>query len=164
MYIKSLWLQTIAGASLMLTGCEVAQNARADLNRLTSSNPFATRSAQASATPTAAAMAVPPRQPPRQPPPTEAAASVPPAAVSFTGKSEQELQALLGPPTNVEERAPGKIWRYRDRQCTLDVQLFPDVQTRQFGTLAYEVKSDVNTDEGNRACLAQFQSRARAHG
>ena len=56
---------------------------------------------------------------------------------------------------------PGKRWRYRDGQCTLDVQLYPDVQTKQFGTLAYEVKSDDNTDEGKRVCLAQLQSRAQ---
>ena len=57
---------------------------------------------------------------------------------------------------------PAKRWRYRDGQCTLDVQLYPDVQTKQFGTLAYEVKSDDNTDEGKRLCLAQIQSRVQA--
>ncbi|MCC2690472.1 MAG: hypothetical protein K0S21_3275 [Rhizobiaceae bacterium] len=68
---------------------------------------------------------------------------------------------MLGAPTSEEDRPPGKRWRYRDGQCTLDVQLYPDVQTKQFGTLAYEVKSDDNTDEGKRVCLAQLQSRAQ---
>jgi hypothetical protein len=74
------------------------------------------------------------------------------------------LRALLGPPTSVEERAPGKTWRYRDGQCSVDIQLYPDVQTRRFGTLAYEVKSDDNTDEGKRGCLAQLQSHAQPKG
>jgi hypothetical protein len=83
------------------------------------------------------------------------------SALSLVGKSETELRAMLGSPTSEEDRPPGKRWRYRDGQCTLDVQLYPDVKTKQFGTLAYEVKSDDNTDEGNRVCLAQLQSRAQ---
>ncbi|MGE3918345.1 MAG: hypothetical protein AB7F78_21850, partial [Hyphomicrobiaceae bacterium] len=75
--------------------------------------------------------------------------------LSLAGKSETELRAMLGAPTSEEDRPPGKRWRYRDGQCTLDVQLYPDVQTKQFGTLAYEVKSDDNTDEGKRVCLVQ---------
>jgi hypothetical protein len=83
------------------------------------------------------------------------------STISLAGKSEKELRAMLGAPTSEEERPPGKRWRYRDGQCTLEVQLYPDVQTKQFGTLAYEVKSDDNTDEGKRVCLAQLQSRAQ---
>jgi hypothetical protein len=83
------------------------------------------------------------------------------APISLAGKSESELRAMLGAPTSEEDRPPGKRWRYRDGQCTLDVQLYPDVRTKQFGTLAYEVKSDDNSDEGKRSCLAQLQSRAQ---
>ena len=101
---------------------------------------------------------------------TDAAAS-PPApippnepAVQLVGKSENEIRALLGPPTEELDQPPGKQWRYRDGQCTLYVQFFPDIQTKQFGTLSYAVKSDNDTDsdEGRRLCLAQFQSRIRA--
>ena len=89
------------------------------------------------------------------------AAGTAPAPVSIAGRSETELRALFGAPTSEEDRPPGKRWRYRDGSCTMDIQLYPDVQTKQFGTLAYEVKSDDNSDEGKRACLAQFQSRAQ---
>ena len=84
------------------------------------------------------------------------------APVRFTGKSEKEIRALLGPPTEELNQPPGKRWIYRDGQCTLYVQLFPDIQTKQFGTLSYEVKSNDDTDEGKHLCLAQFQSRAQA--
>jgi hypothetical protein len=83
-------------------------------------------------------------------------------AVDLTGASESKLRALLGAPTSEEDHPPGKQWHYRDGKCTLDVQLYPDVQTKQFGTLAYKVKSDDNTDEGQRLCVAQLQSRLQA--
>jgi hypothetical protein len=76
------------------------------------------------------------------------------------GKSEGQVRAMLGPPTSVEERAPGKTWHYRDGGCSINVQLYPNVQTRQFGTLGYEVNSDDNSDEGKRACMARIGSRA----
>ena len=90
-------------------------------------------------------------------PPAPVPASEP--AVRLVGKSENELRALLGPPTEELDQPPGKRWRYRDGQCTLYIQLFPDIPTKQFGALSYTVKSDNDTDEGRRLCLAQFQSR-----
>ena len=45
----------------------------------------------------------------------------------LAGKGRDGLRAMWranqrgGPP-------PGKQWRYRDGQCTLDVQLYPDVR------------------------------------
>jgi hypothetical protein len=80
----------------------------------------------------------------------------------LTGYRESELRAMLGPPTSEENRPPGKQWHYRNGKCTLDIQLYPDVETKQYGTLAYKVKSDDDTDEGRRLCLAQLQSRLPA--
>jgi hypothetical protein len=151
---------------------------RDDLARLTSSPAALQKSQptrQAAARPRAASPASAPVPDPagtggtlfpEQPPSQQALAAptpAPPASpVSLAGKSESELRALLGAPTSEEERPPGKRWRYRDGNCSLDVQLYPDVQTKQFGTLAYEVKSDDNSDEGKRACLAQLQARAQS--
>ena len=165
---KSLYRQTLGISLLLLSGCDVAHNAQRDLTRLVHSDPFtaskpvpAARVASAPTKPPAAAAVDPKPEPPKAEPPREASA---PASVSLIGKSEGQVRALLGPPTSVEERAPGKTWHYRDGQCSADVQLYPDVQTRQFGTLAYEVKSDDNTDEGRRGCVAQFSSRAQSRG
>jgi hypothetical protein len=172
---KSLHRQTLGISLLLLSGCDVAHNAQRDLTRLVHSDPFtaskpapAARVASAPAKPPATAVVDPKPEPSTAEPPgagveppREASA---PASVSLIGKSEGQVRALLGPPTSVEERAPGKTWHYRDGQCSADVQLYPDVQTRQFGTLAYEVKSDDNTDEGRRGCVAQFSSRAQSHG
>ena len=170
---ECLFTQTLVGGLLLLSGCDVVQSARNDLSRLTTSSPQATPRPIQSASRTTAASAPNPSTnistasttAAKTDPKTDSSReteSTP--SVNLIGKSEGELRELLGPPRIVEERAPGKTWRYRDGQCTLDIQLYPDVQTRQFGTLAYEVKSDDNTDEGNRACLAQLRSRARSGG
>jgi hypothetical protein len=164
---KSLFKQTLGvGLLLVLSGCQVARNAQSDLSRLVNSDPFATPKPAVSAPRTASAAAKPATTEPAvaAATPAKSAPTTTVAPVDLIGKSEGEVRALLGPPTSVEERAPGKTWHYREGQCTVDIQLYPDVQTRQFGTLAYEVKSDDNTDEGKRGCLAQLQSRSPAKG
>jgi hypothetical protein len=171
MTIRNLVRHSVGVGLLLLSGCEATRNMRDAFSRLTSSQPTAQRSqpaknvattnrartTPASTSPDApvAAPATVSDDPPARP------ASTGGPALSLAGKSETELRAMLGAPTSEEDRPPGKRWRYRDGQCTLDVQLYPDVQTKQFGTLAYEVKSDDNTDEGKRVCLAQLQSRAQ---
>jgi hypothetical protein len=174
---KSLCRQALGvGFLLLLSGCDVAHNAQRDLGRLLHSDPTSSRpaSSQARAAVAPAKPAAlpakadePKAEPHREVEPVKEAtapANVSPATVSIVGKSEAQVRALLGPPNSVEERAPGKTWRYRDGSCSVDVQLYPDVQTRQFGALAYEVKSDDNTDEGKRGCLAQFRSLAKSRG
>lgn len=169
MLAKRLRRQTLGLSLLMLlSGCDVAHNAQRDLYRLIHAEPFAASKqapapqarARTAAGPPAPAQAVPAVETKAEPP-SEAGAA---ASVSLIGKNESEVRALLGAPNSVEERAPGKTWHYRDGQCSANVQLYPDVLTRQFGTLAYEVKSDDNTEEGRRGCVAQFRSRAQARG
>jgi len=175
MTIRGLMKQTVGVGLLLLAGCDATRNMRDDFARLTSSQPAPAQArknigAQPAARPRNTVSTSPTATPasPDASAATAAEASAPPArpssgpAVALTGKSEKEVRALLGTPTSEEDHPPGKRWRYRDGQCTLDVQLYPDVQTKQFGTLAYEVKSDDNTDEGKRLCLAQLQSRVQA--
>jgi hypothetical protein len=87
--------------------------------------------------------------------PNQSATLVP---ASFVGMDERQLVALLGPPTSEEDQAPGKTWRYRKSHCTVDLTLYPDVQTRIYRALAYEVISNDNSPDGKRLCLAEFQS------
>ncbi len=176
MTLGSVVVRTTGIGLLLLSGCDVVRSARDDLAALTGPGAAAPQPQKRKGPPPAATTA------PKKPTATvrgetggtvEASAAVAsagadgsstasPTSLALTGKSETELRALLGAPTSEEARPPGKQWRYRQGSCTLDVQLYPDVETKQFGTLAYKVKSDDNTDEGNRVCLAQFQSRAHA--
>jgi hypothetical protein len=172
MTIKDLMRHTVSVGLLLLSGCEAARNMGNDFARLTSSQPTSAQPKKSASAQPAARPRPSPDTTPAAPESsasataTAAASPIRPSsdapAVTLAGKSENEVRALLGTPTSEEERPPGKRWRYRDGQCTLDVQLYPDVQTKQFGTLAYEVKSDDNSDEGKRLCLAQFQSRVQA--
>jgi hypothetical protein len=95
-------------------------------------------------------------------PPETTAAARPEAGdpVRLVGQDESRIQALFGRPNEEVEAAPGKIWRYTQSNCRLDVNLYPDVQTRVFRTLAYEVTSHDNSDEGRRTCLLELQQRA----
>lgn len=154
---------------LLLSGCDAM---RADFERLTTPSPPASASARKTTAavkpaavrvapkPAPAAETVAPETSAPVAPPAPVAASAPPPVL--TGYRESELRAMLGPPTSEEVHPPGKQWRYRTGRCTLDIQLYPDVETKQYGTLAYKVKSDDDTDEGRRFCLAQLQSRLPA--
>lgn len=152
---------------LLVSGCDVARSARQDLANLTGpSGPLGrSKPAPVSHPVSTAAKAADPKAANKSAAPEEATKQDSPgdtenaATINLVGKSESEVRALLGPPNSEEERAPGKTWHYRDGQCAVDVHLYPDVQTRQFGTLAYEVKSDDSTDEGKRNCLAHLRSR-----
>jgi len=149
-------LQAVGVGLLLLPGCDVARSARSDLASLIAPAPSpasrktapaqAAKGSPAQGTATSAA---------------ETAAKSSPA-LDLTGIGQDRLLAALGPPTSEKDHPPGKQWQYRDGKCTLDVQLYPDVQTKQFSTLAYKVKSDDNTDEGQRLCLARLQSRLQA--
>jgi hypothetical protein len=75
------------------------------------------------------------------------------------GLNEAEIETVLGPPMLQEDRAPTKLWVFRSRTCTINVTLYPDVETRQFHALSYEVTSDAHTAERTRQCVAEFSSR-----
>lgn len=170
---KSLYRQTLVLSCLLLSACDVAQNAQRDFNRVMHSSLGSSTSSTSRGYYSQAHAAPRPAAKPDSKPTEEAAKSEPasvavPATsappsqdVNLMGKSEGQVRAMLGPPTSVEERAPGKTWHYRDGQCSVDVQMYPDVKTRQFGTLAYKVNSNDNSDEGRRECLARFRSRAQ---
>ena len=82
-------------------------------------------------------------------------------SLQLIGLGEEDVRALFGPPTAADSSGPGKTWRYRNGRCTLNLSFYPDVETRVYRTLAYEVTSDDNNAERKRVCLSQFQSVAR---
>lgn len=84
------------------------------------------------------------------------------APAQLVGMNEGEVQALLGAPSLVEDHAPGKTWRFRKHDCVLSVALYPDVQTRVFRTLSYEVTSDDHNAGAKQLCETKFGSVATA--
>jgi hypothetical protein len=77
----------------------------------------------------------------------------------WVGLNERKLVAALGPPTMKEERPPARLTSFRRGSCTLTVTLNPDVETRDFHALDYEVISDANTARRNRECAVEFSGR-----
>jgi hypothetical protein len=168
MIFKSLPRQTLVVLLFLLSGCDVAHNAQRDFNRILygsstaapprSATTHSARASTAAKPPVAPSEAKMDEPKPQPPPARETAAAT--GDLNLVGKSEGQVRAMLGPPTSVEERAPGKTWHYRDGSCSVNVRLYPDVQTRQFGTLSYEVKSNDNSDEGRRDCMARLRARS----
>jgi hypothetical protein len=164
MSVKTL-NRTLCGIALMaLSGCA---------SPTPPPPPASTPAAQDASSAGPIALVVPPSQAPVKPAPvkrhddhkaTAASAAVPPSAapVQLVGMDEGAVQALLGTPSTVEDHAPGKTWRFRKHECVLSVALYPDVQTRVFRTLSYEVTSDEHNAGAKQLCETKFGGVAAA--
>jgi hypothetical protein len=75
------------------------------------------------------------------------------------GMDEARVRFILGKPASQEDHPPTKRWVYRARKCTLDVTFFPDVETRRFQALNYEVSDDNGSLKHQQQCVAEFSSR-----
>lgn len=167
--VRATHLTLFIGLSaLALTGCDVARSARSDIGRLghasfsspsTASRPVRSTSAY-TASRTSHVTTEPSVASVRDSPPAADRDEVVAPRVNLVGQNENDIRARFGAPSSVEDRTPGKTWRYRHGPCALDVSLYPDVQTRKYTTLAYEVRSDDNSDQGKQRCLGQLQSRS----
>ncbi|HUK32906.1 MAG TPA: hypothetical protein VLV86_03285 [Vicinamibacterales bacterium] len=83
------------------------------------------------------------------------------SAGPYVGLGEAQLMERLGKPSlQREDQPPGKTWRYQNRICTVDFMLYPDVETRTYRALAYEVINDDKSAAGKRLCLAELEARA----
>lgn len=94
-------------------------------------------------------------QKPLQPPAT--------APVRLIGLDEQALESLLGQPSQIIGEAPGKTLLFRRHDCLLSLNLYPDVETRIFHTLSYEVTSDEHDAGAIELCQDRFGLAAAAH-
>ncbi len=82
------------------------------------------------------------------------------ATSPYVGLGEAQLVERLGKPSlQREDQPPGKTWRYQNRICTVDFMLYPDVETRTYRALAYEVINDDKSAAGKRLCLAELEAR-----
>jgi len=89
--------------------------------------------------------------------------AVPKAQIDeLVGWNESEIRTVFGPPASQEDNAPTKRWVYHAKQCTMNVTLYPEVETKQFHALNYEVSSDDGSAKRQQACVAEFSSRLPA--
>ena len=135
------WTGVCLAAVAVLPGCDLAPSTSAKA-RHTAAMHNRTSRISASAAPTAA----------------------PASSGSLIGLAEDELVAKLGRPVaERDDQPPAKTWRYVSKNCTVDFTLYPDVQTRIYRALAYEVTNNDNSAAAKRLCLADLESRSREH-
>jgi hypothetical protein len=81
--------------------------------------------------------------------------------IPMIGLDERQITAALGRPLAEDMQGLGKTWRYRNGSCTATFTLYPDVETRDYHTLAIEVTHDDRTAEGQRSCVGEFRAHLR---
>lgn len=75
------------------------------------------------------------------------------------GLDQYQIQSRLGPPIQDLQQLPAIEAVFSAERCTLNVTLYPDIQTRVYHALAYKVASDVDTVKERRRCFAAFAAR-----
>jgi hypothetical protein len=75
------------------------------------------------------------------------------SAAELVGKSQSEVAALIGNPTQVEQRAASTVWTYRGESCGLDVFFFLDMSTSDERVLTVESRAEA-TDPATAATTA----------
>jgi hypothetical protein len=80
---------------------------------------------------------------------------------AIVGLDQMHVDARFGEPVTEREYGLGKAMEYRYRDCSLEVTLYPEIDTRVYRALAYQVTSDDNTAQSNRACVERFADRVR---
>jgi hypothetical protein len=65
------------------------------------------------------------------------------SAAELVGKSQSEVEALIGDPSQVEQRAASTVWTYRGESCGLDVFFFLDMATSDERVLTVESLADM---------------------
>jgi len=78
------------------------------------------------------------------------------------GLSFAQMAALLGQPTLQSERPPAKTWTYDTASCALTIFFYPDIATREFRALTYELKTEIASEAGQGRCLRELRPRAAA--
>lgn len=82
-----------------------------------------------------------------------------PTPVNLIGLSPEQLEEVLGTPRSKSEDGPNQRWEYGGENCTLSVSLYPDVNSREFRSLSYEVSGNDHTEQGDHHCLARLANR-----
>ena len=72
---------------------------------------------------------------------------------------EAGIRVMMGEPSSTREEPPTKLWVYRLHKCTMEVTFYPDVETRKFHALNYEVTNDDGSPKRQQQCLAEFSAR-----
>jgi hypothetical protein len=59
---------------------------------------------------------------------------------TIVGKSQDQMVAMLGQPTAIQNSPPATIWQYRTDSCVLDVLFYMDMGTNSLRALDYDAR------------------------
>lgn len=77
---------------------------------------------------------------------------------ALVGKSPLEVQAIIGAPVAVADRAPAKIWSYRSTECVVDIFFYLDVGSSTFRALTLDLKDAKGKPTQEPRCLGTIQA------
>jgi hypothetical protein len=63
------------------------------------------------------------------------------------------IARLLGQPALQSERPPAKVWSYNGDGCSLRVFVYPDINTRLFRALTYDIQGTDGSPVAKRRCF-----------
>ena len=100
------------------------------------------------------------RPPPRgaKEPPKEAPKELPPAPAPATlvGFDYAGVLKVLRKPDSTQNSALSVVWVYADSDCTLQLFFYPDIETKTFHLLKYDLKNSEGERLDGGACMQQF--------
>lgn len=64
-----------------------------------------------------------------------------------------QIARLLGDPASRSEQPPAKVWRYAGAGCSMRVFVYPDIKSRVFRALTYEIQGTDGTALAKRRCF-----------
>lgn len=135
---------TVLMACLVLTGCESLRQALPWQNAALQPEPNAESSV-------ATLEPAPPK--PAPPPTTQDSAQL-------IGLDRAALETLLGPPDRERRAYPAQVLGYRNSHCSLEIYLYPEVDSDSLQALSYSV-TDAKGQQADGAAAAACAERIR---
>lgn len=62
---------------------------------------------------------------------------------ALLGMNEVEARKTLGEPEEIQENPPSQVWKYKVSGCELDLFLYPDLNSRTFYVLQFDLSQPV---------------------
>lgn len=96
----------------------------------------------------------PPRAPQKEPP--KELPPPPPAPATLVGADYTGVLKVLRRPDSMQNSALSVVWTYADPDCTLQLFFYPDIETKTFHLLKYDLKNAEGDRLDGGACMQQF--------
>ena len=114
---------------------------------------------QGGADKTEEASPTPSPQPPPVPPAKPPVAQLDPQRL--VGLNESAVTDLIGPPQDVRDQPPARVWSYTGNKCAVEVLFYFDLTQQEFRALTYSVEPAGRSDLSQRICLGGIQEAQR---